>query len=121
MAVRPFRCCKNALCHRATYRAAEALKQLLGRQTLALPHESEARTADILKSIPDAEVAQPVKPCREAIHSEAAERRLKAELHAGWHLLIRNQVNVLEPERRWVGRHLRPDKTKQVSAQVRNG
>src|SRR5215207_4710206 len=118
VAVRSFRCCENALRHRSTHATTEALEQLHGDRTLALAHQSKARTADILKSIPDLKVAHAPKPGRQAIDTEATQRCREAELHARRHLLIGEAVNLLQAERRWVGGHLGADKTNQVGVQV---
>ena len=73
MAVRPFRGCENALRHRSTHAPAKAREQINGDRTFALAHQSKARTADIMESIPDPKSAQALKPRRNAIHSKATE------------------------------------------------
>src|SRR5829696_7791213 len=96
MRVGPLRRCEHALRHRSTDAPTKALEQLHCNRTLAFASASKARTADVLKSISDTELAQPLEPRLNAIHAEAAKRHFEAQLHAGRKLLIRDAVNILE-------------------------
>src|SRR4051794_5534467 len=87
MAVRPFRCRENPLRHRPTHSTTEALELVHSDRTLALTHQSKARTADGLERIPDPKGTQALKPCRQAIDTKATQRHLETELHARRQLL----------------------------------
>ena len=72
MSVGPLRSRENMLSDRATHATSKALEQIQGDRTLA--HQSKARTADLLKSIPDPKGAQALKPRGKAINPKTTQR-----------------------------------------------
>src|SRR3954470_4267497 len=118
MPVPLFPCRENPLRHRPTHSTTEALELVHSDRTLALTHQSKARTADVLERIPDPKGAQALKPRRQAIDTKATQRHLETELHARRQLLIGDAVNLRQPQRRRGGRPPGANKTNHVGAQV---
>jgi hypothetical protein len=93
VAVGSFRRRDDAQGHRASDATAEAFELGHGGRALSIADQSKARAADLLKGLSDPEIVRALQPLCNGDPPKTAQRRLQAELQAGWQLLVRNLVN----------------------------